>query len=244
MLVGHPINEKVRSLMPLAVTDPAPGGAGGRAAISRRRRAEIVRAAATVLGRQGSADTSMKEIAREAGVAPGLLHYYFESKDELLLAVAGELDRQMSEAWAAAVEGIDDPLERLVAALDAAADRCAHHPELWRALLDVSMLSLSHPALQARGQELRTRFASGIEAEVRGALGRLPAYSLVAPRDLAGAIGAAIEGAAVAALVGGRDTTSWMRALTVMVLSVVVTAYVTAGQEPPVARLAQLLRPR
>jgi len=89
--------------MNLAVANPASGSAGGRAAISRRRRAEIVRAAATVLGRQGSADTSMKEIAREAGVAPGLLHYYFESKDELLLAVAGELDRQMSEAWAAAV---------------------------------------------------------------------------------------------------------------------------------------------
>jgi TetR/AcrR family transcriptional repressor of bet genes len=230
--------------MTLAVANPASRSAGGRAAISRRRRAEIVRAAATVLGRQGSTDTSMKEIAREAGVAPGLLHYYFESKDELLLAVAGELERQMSEAWVAAVEGIDDPLERLVAALDAAAGLCARHPELWRAWLDVSMLSLSHPAFQARCQELRTRFAAGIEAEVRGALGRLPAYSLVVPRDLAGAIGGAIEGAAVAALVGGRDTTSSMRALKVMVLSVVVTAYVTAGLEPPVARLAQLLRPR
>ena len=63
--------------MTLAVTDPAAGSVGGRAAISRRRRTEIVRAAATVLGRKGSADTSMKEIAREAGVAPGLLHYYF-----------------------------------------------------------------------------------------------------------------------------------------------------------------------
>ncbi|MGD1053044.1 MAG: TetR family transcriptional regulator [Candidatus Dormibacteria bacterium] len=230
--------------MALATTDQGAGSGGGRAAISRRRRTEIVRAAVTVLGRRGSADTSMKEIAREAGVAPGLLHYYFESKDELLLAVVGELDRQTEEAWEAAVGGLDDPLERLVAGLDAAAHRCARHPELWRALLDVSMLSLSHPPLRARCQELRMRLASAIEVEVRGTLGRLPAYSLVAPRDLAGAIAAALEGAAVAALVGGRDTTAWVRALTVMVLSVVVTAYVTAGQEPPVAGLAQLLRTR
>jgi AcrR family transcriptional regulator len=230
--------------MVLATKDPAAGTAGGRAAISRRRRGEIVRAAATVLGRLGCSDTSMKEIAREAGVAPGLLHYYFESKDELLVAVVGELDQQLGEAWAGAVEGSDDPLERLVAALDAIAERCARHPELWRALLDVSMLSLSNPVLRARCQELRTRFANGIEAEVRRALGPLPAYSLVAPRDLAGAIAAAIEGAAVAALVGGRDTTSSVQALKVMVLSVVVTAYVTAGQAPPIARLAQLLRPR
>src|ERR1039458_4585920 len=101
--------------MSLAVTDPAARSVSGRAAISRRRRGEIVRAAVTVLGRQGCAETSMKEIAREGGVAPGLLHYYFESKDELLLAVVGELDRQMSEAAAAAGAGIDDPLARLPA---------------------------------------------------------------------------------------------------------------------------------
>lgn len=230
--------------MTLALTEPAAVSAGGRAAISRRRRGEIVRAAVAVLGRQGCAETSMKEVAREAGVAPGLLHYYFESKDALLLEVVGELDRQMHLARAAAVEGLADPLERLVAALDAAASLAARQPELWRALLDVSLLSLSSPALQARCEEVRSRFAAGVEAEVRQVLGQLPAYSLVAPGALAGAIAATLEGAAIAALVGNRDTTSSVQALKVMVLSVVVTAHVTAGQEPPIARLAQLLRPR
>ena len=42
------------------------------------RRSQIVRAAAAVLGRQGYAETSLKDVAREAKVAPGLLHYYFE----------------------------------------------------------------------------------------------------------------------------------------------------------------------
>ena len=227
-----------------AAGDPDGAGTGGRAEVGPRRRGEIIRAAAAVLGRQGCADTSMKEIAREAGVAPGLLHYYFESKDELLGAVVGELDRQMSETWTSALEGIDDPLERIVAALDAAAGQCARNPAMWRALVDLSLLGLSIPAIQARCREFRRRFAAGIEAEVRQALGRLPAYTLVPPRDLAGVIAAAIEGAAMAALVEGHDTTSYFQALTVMVLSLVVTAYVTAGQEPPVARLAQLLRPR
>ena len=35
------------------------------------RRSQIVRAAAAVLGRQGYAETSLKDVAREAGVAPG-----------------------------------------------------------------------------------------------------------------------------------------------------------------------------
>jgi TetR/AcrR family transcriptional repressor of bet genes len=186
----------------------------------------------------------MKQIARQAGVAPGLLHYYFESKDELLVAVAGELGDQLTGTWTSAVEGIDDPLERLVAGLDAAAGRCVRDPALWRALLDLSLLGLSNPAIQARCRELRERFAAAIEREVRQVLGRLPAYTLVPPRDLAAAIAAAIDGAAMAALVEGRNTTSVFQALKVMVLSLVVTAHVTAGQEPPVARLAQLLRTR
>ncbi|MGO8686619.1 MAG: TetR/AcrR family transcriptional regulator [Candidatus Dormibacteria bacterium] len=219
-------------------------GAGHRAAAGRRRRAGIVEAAATVLGRLGSAETSMKEIAQEVGVAPGLLHYYFESKDDLLVAVVGELDRQLAAAWTAGLEGVDDPLERLIAGVDAAADHSARHPEVWRALSDLSLLSLSVPALAGPCRALRSGFAAGIETEVRGALGRLPAYTLAPPRDLAAAIAATIEGAAVEALLTGRDAAGRFEALKVMILSLVVTAHVTAGQEPPVSRLARLLRPR
>jgi AcrR family transcriptional regulator len=203
-----------------------------------------VESAATVLGRLGSAETSMKEIASEAGVAPGLLHYYFASKDELLVAVVEELDRQLAAAWRAAVDARDDPLERLIAGVDAAADHSAQHPEVWRALSDLSLLSLSAPALAAPCQALRSSFAAGVEMEVRGALGRLPAYTLAPPRDLAGAVAATIEGAAVGALLSGHDATGQFQALKVMILSLVVTAHVTAGQEPPIARLAHLLRPR
>jgi len=89
------------------------------------RRGQIVRAATTVLGRQGYAETSLKDVAREAGVAPGLLHYYFESKQELLLEVVVALEREMTRDWQAAVSNVDDPLERIVAALDHAAQRCS-----------------------------------------------------------------------------------------------------------------------
>ena len=219
-------------------------GPGGRAAVSRRRRGEIIRAAVHVLGRAGCADTSMKEIARQAGVAPGLLHYYFESKDELLTAVVGDLQEQMTATWTAAVTGGDDPLERLIAGLDAVAARCGQEPQLWRAGLDLSLLGLASPVILARCRELRGAIVQAIEVELRGAMGRLPAYTLVPPRDLAGAVASAIDGMALAALVEGRDPAASFRALKVMLLSLVVAAHVTAGQEPPVARLAHLLRPR
>lgn len=205
------------------------------------RRAQIVRAAAAVLGRQGYSGTSLKEIAREAGVAQGLLHYYFESKEELLLAVVTSLDLELRLTWKTAVAGVDDPLERIVAAVDAAGAQCSRRPEFWRLLFDLYMLGMGNPAIHGRIQELWSGFVDDIEAEVRQVLDRLPAQSLVTPHELAGAIAASIDGLSLAALVEDRDPAAHFHAFKLLLLSLVVTSYVTAGEEPPVARLRELL---
>lgn len=54
--------------------------------MSEETRKRIVEAAARVLARDGYAATSVKDIAAEAGVAPGLVHYYFRTKEELVAA--------------------------------------------------------------------------------------------------------------------------------------------------------------
>ena len=50
-------------------------------------REKILNAAFAVFARQGYESTSIKDIAEEAGVAQGLVHYYFKSKQMLVLAV-------------------------------------------------------------------------------------------------------------------------------------------------------------
>src|SRR5215831_7655704 len=54
--------------------------------MSEETRKRIIEAAERVLARDGYAATSVKDIAAEAGVAPGLVHYYFKTKDELVVA--------------------------------------------------------------------------------------------------------------------------------------------------------------
>jgi len=49
-------------------------------------RERIVEAAYQVLAREGYDATSVKDIAAAAGVAPGLVHYYFKTKEDLVLA--------------------------------------------------------------------------------------------------------------------------------------------------------------
>lgn len=53
-------------------------------------RQRIVMAAERVLTRDGYSAASVKDIAAEAGVAPGLVHYYFHSKEELVVAAVKE----------------------------------------------------------------------------------------------------------------------------------------------------------
>jgi AcrR family transcriptional regulator len=205
------------------------------------RRSQIVHAAAAVLGRQGYGATSLKDVAREARVAPGLLHYYFESKEELLLEVVVVMERQMIAEWKAAIEGIEDPLERIVAGLDHVEAQCADQPEFFRLVLDLYTVGLSSPVLRVRCAELSSHLVDEIEVEVRRTLGPLPAYALVTPHDLAGTIAAAINGIALSGLVLQQPPAAHFHALKVLLLSLVVAAHVTAGQEPPIARLGEML---
>src|SRR5690349_12196785 len=50
-------------------------------------RTRILDAAFAVLSRQGYENTSIKDIAEEAGVAQGLIHYHYKSKQLLVLSV-------------------------------------------------------------------------------------------------------------------------------------------------------------
>src|SRR5207245_5969218 len=62
---------------------------------STKTRDKILQAAFSGLSRQGYENSSIKEIAEEAGVAQGLVHYYFKSKQQLVLAVLAEVCREM-----------------------------------------------------------------------------------------------------------------------------------------------------
>ncbi|HVH64499.1 MAG TPA: TetR/AcrR family transcriptional regulator [Candidatus Acidoferrum sp.] len=70
----------------------------------------IIEAASRTLVRRGYHDTSMKDIAAEAGVAPGLAHYYFETKEDLLVAAIEHVCRPSMEAWEAAGMSLTGPL--------------------------------------------------------------------------------------------------------------------------------------
>jgi AcrR family transcriptional regulator len=73
--------------------------------LSSDTREKILQAAFAVLSRDGYENVSIKDIAEEAGVAQGLVHYYFKSKQQLVLAVLFEVCRKMDVYTAEGTEG-------------------------------------------------------------------------------------------------------------------------------------------
>jgi len=51
------------------------------------RREQIIDAAMRVFSEKGFTKATNKDVAREAGITPGLIYYYFESKEKLLQAM-------------------------------------------------------------------------------------------------------------------------------------------------------------
>ena len=70
----------------------------------------IVDAAYRTLVKHGYHETSMKDIAAEAGLAPGLAHYYFETKEDLLVAAIEHGCEPVLRAWEAAGINLSGPL--------------------------------------------------------------------------------------------------------------------------------------
>jgi AcrR family transcriptional regulator len=80
----------------------------------------IVDAMRTSVGERGAAGSTFEHVAREAGVSRGLLHYYFGTKERLLVEVVrrdaeiriGRLDEPLGKA-----SSVDEVLDVLVASL-------------------------------------------------------------------------------------------------------------------------------
>jgi AcrR family transcriptional regulator len=89
-----------------------------RRRLSRERRAQILDAAARVITERGLADTRVSDIASRAGTSPGLVLYYFGSKDRLLAEALTFAEERFYARVAAELAEIPSARERLVKVIE------------------------------------------------------------------------------------------------------------------------------
>lgn len=123
---------------------------------SDNRRQELMAAAAHLFNQRGYDATSMRDIAREAGMLAGSMYYHFSSKDDLIVATYEEGKRLLCNAVFEAIEGVDDPWERLTRAA------VAHMNTLFGgnnfSILLCADISRTAPTLRSRLIEIRDSY--------------------------------------------------------------------------------------
>src|SRR3990170_5440267 len=83
------------------------------------RHEQIFRAASRVFISRGYHAATVREIAQEAGLSLGGLYSYIRTKEDILYLVFDRITTSLREAMRRAIEGIDDPVEQIRAALRA-----------------------------------------------------------------------------------------------------------------------------
>jgi len=160
-----------------------------------QRRAEIVAAMLSVIASSGYDKATIQAVARQAGLAPGLIHYHFASKREILLALVDTLAGYIQARYSQAAGSAATPADKLRAYLNA---RLAHgkgaNPQAvaaWvvigaEAIRDAKVREAYQAAIAAEMTLLRSLLAAYMAEEGKSGSG--------APR-LAAVLMAFIEGA-------------------------------------------------
>ena len=155
------------------VTEEESGGPPRKGADERR--AEFTEIAIRLFSERPYGKVSIDEIAAEAGVAKGLLYYYFGDKQGLYVAGLQRLAREMQTQIIAAAASATAPLERLTLALDAHLAFIERYPEGYRELLSGAM---SHPEVRAITEGERTALLEMVLAGLPPEVPRGPAVTL------------------------------------------------------------------
>ncbi|MHB8383179.1 MAG: TetR/AcrR family transcriptional regulator [Candidatus Binataceae bacterium] len=162
------------------------------------RRQEIVQAAFEVLSAKGMERASIKEIALRARVAPGLVHYYFKDKEELLAAVVREVSTQFADTMRKLREAT--PARNFPdAVLSPVRDRVRELPGQYRMRFDLYAAGLRNRVLLRELRAMLLEARNGIGESLRQYYGADHAPVDVA--SLASVLFAAFDGLALQYLV-------------------------------------------
>ncbi|MFI4991465.1 MAG: TetR/AcrR family transcriptional regulator [Solirubrobacterales bacterium] len=134
-------------------------GVGGRS-LSGEKAQRIVEAMRRSVARRGTAGSTFDHVSREAGVSRGLLHYYFGTKEQLLVEAARrdcELRMELLEQQLAGAQTADDFIDLMAQNLQ---ETVREDPEFVTLVFELFMLS-------RRNEDIATEYR-GLMQRMRG----------------------------------------------------------------------------
>jgi AcrR family transcriptional regulator len=144
----------------------------------------IVDAMRTSVARRGAAGSTFDHVAREAGVSRGLLHYYFGTKERLLVEVVRrdcEVRMEVLDQNLLGARTAEDFIRLLVASLD---ETVREDPEFFTVMFELFAVSRRNEELGAAFAELMRR----VREHLSGLLAAKDAEGVLSLRTDPGAV--------------------------------------------------------
>jgi AcrR family transcriptional regulator len=177
----------------------------------RDRRQEILEAAAGVITERGLAETRIQDIAEVCGVSPGLILYYFESKDRLLVEALTLANDRFYLEMAREMRKMPSATERLRRMIELSVPGLLPEYALldeWALWLEIWVLALRDPQMAAERESLERRWIQSLAEVIRyGRQSGEFSTDGMETEDLALQLGSMIDGMAIQVLLGDPSFT-------------------------------------
>lgn len=150
---------------------------------TEERRQQIVAGLLKVMSERGYERASVGEIAKAAGLSPGLVHYHFSGKQEILLTLVEQLAAQARQRVATRLERVKGPdararVDAFVEAFLATGDDAA--PAAVASWVTISAEAIRQPEVRAIYEQVVRADLEHLTSLVAAVVGRRKAPALAA----------------------------------------------------------------
>jgi len=134
------------------------------------KRQLFIEATISSLAEHGYKATTVRQIAKIAGVAPGLLTHYFSGKEMLIAESYEYLAKKFLDIFEARIKGMENqPKKALRTFIIATFEKDNLDPKLLKVWLSFWSLTLNQPSLRHIHKQTYRRYVDAIEAMLRDA---------------------------------------------------------------------------
>jgi TetR/AcrR family transcriptional repressor of bet genes len=187
------------------------------------RRRQLIDAAIATLRQHGWHDTTVVRIGREAGMSPGIIHHYFEGKDDLLAAAMRQILVEFRTEVNGRLARAQGPRARLQAIVDGSFAESQFRAEICAAWLAFWAQAPFAPPLGRLRRLYLSRLRSTLTADLRRLVprGRVEAAAM--------SIGSLIDGLFLRAASGDASVRP---DLARQLVSDLIDHYIAGGERP------------
>ncbi|MCI0688438.1 MAG: TetR family transcriptional regulator [Sporichthyaceae bacterium] len=177
-----------------------------RPSVEAQRRAQILQATCEVIAERGFRAVRVADVADRAGTSTGTVHYYFDTKRELIHAAFEHNFAESLQRRSAILASAADPHQRLVEFVDSYLPTSQTTVTAWRVWTELWGEALHTPGLQELNDSVYGEWRRVVAGIIRDGQAR-NLFRTGDPVGYANALIAMIDGLAIQVLLGSKNMT-------------------------------------